>query len=1101
VKGAATMSGAMAAIEETRGRDMLPEDLSSALMALIGTSGDTDQAKKTLREAIESRSRKDDCTQILLSTMSRKIFEMVKSENILMKMAGLHAMEALVDAEIDDSTTLLTRFANYLRAVLPCDDMETMRKAAKVLGHLVRTGDALIADLVDFEIKRALEALSSFPRVESRRLAAVLVLNELALSVPSLFYSYVAAFLRAVWFGLRDPSQRVRDSTATLALRACLALLSERNSRMRSKWFVAICEETMRGFEDVERETSALSKKKKKDEEHNHTVTIHGLFLALKELLDAKNEAMTSKMVDDIFDVVMRFKSHSNPMIAHASMNIMPSLARYDKFGYLIGPCTSHLLQAIKERNPATNRQSSHVYAAIADMASAAPHQMSTWIPFILSALEADLHSQEVGACRDALRCIAAMCTCMRIDEDTSTRLEQLLDPICVLRNLKDQATVRALSAITQHVPHLHESIQRKVLDQVCMALRGTRYADTRTYWISDSSQTIEPAEARTSQREKQPRSGAGRTRSRSADMPDRAAFPLKTFQPSGSMPSTPNMQGCSAAHAAGAGRRHALAHAHRANSNTLAALRLLSCFDFGPRELTDLACTCVVPRLFDSDVTVRSTAVSACMRILIPRNTRAPRHGVREQQVCVALRALMDVGVTDSEPSIRMSIWDGLSDTRYLCYASMSDMIRPALMALSDSVLEVREKALILAGKAALHNPASTLPTLRQVLGELLTALAAGKKQMREESAKMLGCLITHCSLLVSRFVQPIVNALLPRLVDTNPRVAAQALHAIGLLAAVPDARGTLLSVQHELFPMMVAALQDKTNAVKRFEALVALGRVAQGAGLVMEPFLLYPTLMPTLIAKIASEQTQGARKECIKTLGILGAIAPHWDTRAAGLVRSDGSHAISDAVNVPAVLLGAGSDEDTAYQGGRHKGAAVPKNEQQHGSHHRDHNHQTPRAQGAHMGHQGKHSAAAPAEACSKSKHEHVDFYTCIATHELAKILNDPSLSSYHMVAVQSVMFVLRFLGVRGGAILPQVPCMFACLVRAPVREWFHMFERSVVLNIRACTLIQGKARLSPHTRTDITLPQLMPRMLHTWLHGHPKTHFYSYSEMHNH
>ena len=51
-----------------------------------------------------------------------------------------------------------------------------------------------------------------------------------------------------MWWGVRDPSQLLRESTVE-ALREVLSLLSDRSSKARGRWIVAVYTETMRGFE------------------------------------------------------------------------------------------------------------------------------------------------------------------------------------------------------------------------------------------------------------------------------------------------------------------------------------------------------------------------------------------------------------------------------------------------------------------------------------------------------------------------------------------------------------------------------------------------------------------------------------------------------------------------------------------------------------------------------------------------------------------------------------------------------------------------------------------------------------------------------------
>jgi FKBP12-rapamycin complex-associated protein len=121
-----------------------------------------------------------------------------------------------------------------------------MVMGSRALGHLAAKGGAVIADTIDFEIKRALEGLTG-ERQENRRLASVLVLKELARNAPTLFNVYVADFLDKIWTALRDTKEQVRIG-AVDALRACLTLILERQSSMRLQWYYKIYDEAIKGL-------------------------------------------------------------------------------------------------------------------------------------------------------------------------------------------------------------------------------------------------------------------------------------------------------------------------------------------------------------------------------------------------------------------------------------------------------------------------------------------------------------------------------------------------------------------------------------------------------------------------------------------------------------------------------------------------------------------------------------------------------------------------------------------------------------------------------------------------------------------------------------
>ena len=112
-------------------------------------------------------------------------------------------------------------------------EQQLLRRAAKALGHLARACGTLAAEVVEFEVKRALEWLDG-DMSEQRRLAAVLVLKELAENTPTLFNVYVDKFLdeKHIWVALRDSKLEIRLA-AIEALRGCLALIAQRVSRHR----------------------------------------------------------------------------------------------------------------------------------------------------------------------------------------------------------------------------------------------------------------------------------------------------------------------------------------------------------------------------------------------------------------------------------------------------------------------------------------------------------------------------------------------------------------------------------------------------------------------------------------------------------------------------------------------------------------------------------------------------------------------------------------------------------------------------------------------------------------------------------------------------
>ena len=91
------------------------------------------RAKDALRELVATASRDLSTEQFtrLNNDINKRIFELCSSSDD--KLGGVMAIEALIDLNAEENTKL-TRFANYLRLVLPTNDVTTMIAASKALG-------------------------------------------------------------------------------------------------------------------------------------------------------------------------------------------------------------------------------------------------------------------------------------------------------------------------------------------------------------------------------------------------------------------------------------------------------------------------------------------------------------------------------------------------------------------------------------------------------------------------------------------------------------------------------------------------------------------------------------------------------------------------------------------------------------------------------------------------------------------------------------------------------------------------------------------------------------------------------------------------------
>jgi FKBP12-rapamycin complex-associated protein len=74
-------------------------------------------------------------------------------------------------------------------------------------------------ELIEHEVKRAFELLAS-ERSEGKQYAAVLILREIAYSMPTFFFQNVSKFFDVIFFAVWDQKTMLREA-AVNALRVC----------------------------------------------------------------------------------------------------------------------------------------------------------------------------------------------------------------------------------------------------------------------------------------------------------------------------------------------------------------------------------------------------------------------------------------------------------------------------------------------------------------------------------------------------------------------------------------------------------------------------------------------------------------------------------------------------------------------------------------------------------------------------------------------------------------------------------------------------------------------------------------------------------------
>ncbi len=87
-------------------------------------------------------------------------------------------------------------------------------------------------ELINNEMNRAFELLGG-ERNEGKQYAAVLILREIAFSMPTFFYQNVSRFFEVIFYAIWDPKLMLREA-AVNALRAGLVVTAQRETSKQS---------------------------------------------------------------------------------------------------------------------------------------------------------------------------------------------------------------------------------------------------------------------------------------------------------------------------------------------------------------------------------------------------------------------------------------------------------------------------------------------------------------------------------------------------------------------------------------------------------------------------------------------------------------------------------------------------------------------------------------------------------------------------------------------------------------------------------------------------------------------------------------------------
>eukprot|EP00794_Sanderia_malayensis_P007416 gene7416-8236_t len=934
----------------------------------------------------------------LMDDLIHGIFVLVQSSDSNDKKGGILAIVSLIGVD-GGNATRTSRFANYLRNMLPCNDVSVMVMRAKAVGKLAQVGGTFSADYVEFEVKQALEYLAG-DRSEGRRHDAVLVLKELAVNTPAFFFQHVQAFFDNIFNAVRDPKPAIREG-AVEALRACFAIISQRETKKNHfrHWYQQVYDEAKRGFEDsagTREKGVALTREDK----------AHGSLLVIQELIrngcsegerlrqqmekiysDSPVRSATSaelswsskgtkffsqgsqhqrsllpllssgthnmphsqsryckEFMDDKFievsNLVMKYKNSRSSLVQQTLLTLLPQLAAFKPKEFV----KFHLHGTIVYMNQCLNRREKERSAAFEAIGLLAVAVKSDIVPHwrnwrnVLEQIKGSLPNKDLGHKRKPASVDPMIFACVSmiaraVGQKMATKDSVFKDIIDLMLGVGlSPALTACLRDLAFLIPTSKKHIQDGLLHMLSNILMHMPL--------------------------------------RHPGIPKSAA-PAPT--PSGS------------------------SHFSFSDDDimmTTLALRTLGTFDFEGHTLTKFVTHCADNFLSSEHKAIRMEAVRTCSCLLnptphpmvVPNKTvsQYPLSAASTQVVSEVLSKLLTVGITDPDPDIRYCVLASL-DERFDAHLAQAENLQALFVALNDEEFSIRELSLSTIGRLSSYNPAYILPSLRKTLIQILTELEySGIGRNKEQSALMLGHLVSNAPRLIKPYMEPILRALIPKLKDQdpNPGVVTSVLQTIGDLAQVNGCE--MRKNVDELFTVIIDMLQDASSLVKREVALWTFGQLVESTGYVVEPYKKYPNLLEVLIMFLKTEQSPGIRKEAIKVLGLLGALDPYkYKQIQSGSIVDSSSTPISSPI-----------------------GKATDINDQVEVS-----NSEMLVAMGA---------------------AQLDEFYPAVAIAALMRIMRDPALSSHHNTVIQAVQFIFNSLGMKGVQYLPQLMPSYLNVIR---------------------------------------------------------------------
>lgn len=790
------------------------------------------------------------------NALNNKIFELIHGSTTEEKIGGILAVDTLISfySHTEELPNQISRLANYLRMLIPSNDIEVMRLATATLGKLAIPGGTITSDFVELEVNTSLEWLTSAPenttsgKNEYRKHAALLIIGALADNSPYLLYPYVNSILDHIWKALRDNKLAIRIDAATM-LGKCLKIVKDRNiDNSNEEWVKRLftgCAQSL---------------------ELNTTESIHATLLVYRELLTLEKNKFLGGKINEIFRHCMNLKNHKVDVIRLEVYTILPLLASFDKKTFIdkyLNKIMDHYLMVFKNMKIASTITSDKapIFVSIGDIAFQVSSNISSYLDQILELIRESLKSKfkirkhyekEIFYCIGQLGHAMGPALAKYLNKD-------LLG--LVLSCTLSEHMQKTLSILVDKIPALESTVNSRLLSLLCASLSGEKYIPGGIL-TPTSRLSLEKA------REWRNRNIFNRNDEPNDDIKDskiviQALRMIQTIKTGDSLVE-------------------------------FARLVIMSYIEHENPMVRKLAALTVCS-IYSSDPICQKTTVNAL------------------RSVSEVLCRLLTLAITDPVTEIRLEILQNLGK----CYdpqLAQPDNLRILFAILNDEVFSIQKQTMIIIGRLSLVNPAYVVPLLRKSLLELMTELKySSLPRKKEESLSIMKLLIGSSKDVTKPYMHAVVDILLEKIQESSSTVAEISLGAIAQLSIISG--DSMTEFLPPIMKIIIKILRDSSNSLKRDASLKALGQIASSSGYVIQPFLDYPELLGILLNILKTESALSVRNETVRLIGILGALDP-YKHREIEITSTSSSNKSQDSTALDIALLMEGiSPSKTEY------------------------------------------------------------------------------------------------------------------------------------------------------------------------------------------